>query len=111
MEQKVDGVVLSNSWMLCLDAMKSPLTKYKYQGNLTRFLDWAGIQGISQEDRAEKFAGCGKKIRNGHFRKFSCRGTGESAILELTKVMEKVSRLGSDSINHLRVKIIVPFKK
>lgn len=39
------------------------------------------------------------------------RDTGESAISERTKVMEKVSRLDSDSINHLRVKIIVPFKK
>ena len=41
--------------------MKSPLTKYKYQGNLARFLDFAGIQGITLEDRAEKFAECGKK--------------------------------------------------
>src|SRR5690242_12157989 len=41
--------------------MKSPLTRYKYQGNLDRFLDFAGIQGISLEERAEKFATCGKK--------------------------------------------------
>ena len=40
--------------------MKSPLTRYKYQGNLARFLDFAGIQGITLEDRAEKFADCGK---------------------------------------------------
>jgi integrase len=41
--------------------MKSPLTRYKYQGNLARFLDFAGIQGITLEDRAKKFASCGKK--------------------------------------------------
>src|SRR6478609_7748649 len=41
--------------------MKSPLTRYKYQGNLARFLDFAGIQGVTLENRAERFAECGKK--------------------------------------------------
>jgi integrase len=61
LEQKIDEVFFSNSWILYLDAMKSPLTRYKYQGNLARFLDFAGIQGITLEDRAEKFAEHGKK--------------------------------------------------
>ena len=59
--QKVDEVSLSNSWLLYLDAMKSPLTRYKYQGNLGRFLDFAGIGGISVEEKAETFADRGKK--------------------------------------------------
>jgi intergrase/recombinase len=61
LEQKVNEVFLSNSWLLYLDAMKSPLTRYKYQGNLARFLDFAGIQGVTLENRAERFAECGKK--------------------------------------------------
>ncbi|MGN6633402.1 MAG: hypothetical protein ACTHKP_14385 [Nitrososphaeraceae archaeon] len=56
MEQKANEVFLSNSWLLYLDAMKSPLTRYKYQGNLARFLDFAGIQGVSLETRAERYA-------------------------------------------------------
>ena len=71
MEQKIDEVFYSNSWILYLDAMKSPLTRYKYQGNLARFLDFAEICGITLEERAEKFADCGKKIQSGHFRIFS----------------------------------------
>lgn len=61
MEQIADEVILSNSWILFLDAMKSPLTRNKYQGNLTRLLDFAGIKGISLEERAENFTDCGKK--------------------------------------------------
>jgi hypothetical protein len=61
LEQKANEVFLSNSWLLYLDAMKSPLTRYKYQGNLARFLDFAGIQGVTLENRAERFAECGKK--------------------------------------------------
>ena len=61
MEQKANEAFLSNSWLLYLDAMKSPLTRYKYQGNLARFLDFAGIQGVTLENRAERFAECGKK--------------------------------------------------
>jgi len=61
LEQKTGEVFLSNSWILYLDAMKSPLTRYKYQGNLAMFLGFAGLQGITLEERAQKFAHCGKK--------------------------------------------------
>ena len=47
--------------MLFLDAMKSPLTRYKYQGNLVRFLDFAGIHGASLEERATHFVDYGKE--------------------------------------------------
>ena len=53
--------VLLSGFLSIIGAMKSPLTKYKYQGNLARVLDFAGIQGTTLEDRAEKFADCGKK--------------------------------------------------
>jgi len=40
-KQKIEEVSFSNSWLLYLDAMKPPLTEYKYLGNLGRFFDSA----------------------------------------------------------------------
>ena len=60
-KQKTEKVILSNSWLLYLDAMKSPLTKYKYLGNLSRFLDFTKVEGVSLEERAKVFAMKGKK--------------------------------------------------
>jgi integrase len=61
LEQKVDAILFSNSWILYLDSMKSPLTRYKYLGNLERFLDFAGILGTTLEERAANFIDCGKE--------------------------------------------------
>jgi hypothetical protein len=60
-KQKIEEMVLSDSWLLYLDAMKSPLTKYKYFGNLSGFLEFAKIAGVSLEERANAFSKRGKK--------------------------------------------------
>jgi hypothetical protein len=60
-KQKIEEIMLSDSWLLYLDAMKSPLTKYKYLGNLRRFLDFAKIEGVSLEEQANTFSKRGKK--------------------------------------------------
>jgi hypothetical protein len=60
-KRKTEEVVLSNSWLLYLDAMKSPLTRHKYLGNFCRFLDFTKVEGVSLEERAKLFAKKGKK--------------------------------------------------
>jgi hypothetical protein len=56
MKQILDGVLPSSSWTLYLDAMKPPLTQYKYQGNRARFLDFTRMEVASLEERAQAFA-------------------------------------------------------
>jgi hypothetical protein len=94
LEQKVDEAFLSKSWLLYLDEMKSPLTRYKYQGNLARFLDFAGLEGSSLEQRAQAFSENGKKDTEWAFQNiikfivsstdFSAYGTSAIAIVNMT---------------------------
>jgi integrase len=46
----------SDVWRLFLYAMKSPLTKQKYQRRLSKFFDFAGVQGLTLQDKALSFA-------------------------------------------------------
>ena len=46
----------SDVWRLFLYAIKSPLTREKYQRRLLRFFDYAGIQGDSLQAKAASFS-------------------------------------------------------
>jgi hypothetical protein len=42
-------------WSLYLYAMKSPITREKYTGRLSRFFEWAGLEGGNAEEKARRF--------------------------------------------------------
>lgn len=42
-------------WSLYLYAMKSPMTRVKYTGRLSRFYEWTGLEGVSAEEKARHF--------------------------------------------------------
>jgi hypothetical protein len=63
-EQKVAGECLnlesnteSDVWRLYLYAMKSPVTRDKYQRRLSRFFEYAGVHGESLHAKALSFTG------------------------------------------------------
>jgi hypothetical protein len=42
-------------WSLYLYAMKSQITREKYTGRLSRFFEWAGLEGVNAEEKARQF--------------------------------------------------------
>jgi hypothetical protein len=54
-------------WSLYLYAMKSPVTRVKYQKRLSRFLEYIGITGTTTEEQARAFAQHGTKDTNWAF--------------------------------------------
>jgi hypothetical protein len=53
-------------WSLYIYAMKSPMTRNRYQTRLAKFFDFIGIAGTRLEDRARAFAERGKNDRYVH---------------------------------------------
>lgn len=49
-------------WTLYLYAMKSPVTREKYTGRLSKFLEYTGVEGNTLEERAREFVK--KSMRN-----------------------------------------------
>lgn len=63
-KQKVRGSFLeldSDVWRLFLYAMKSPVTRDKYQRRLSKFFDFAETQGVSLQDKALSFVYAARK--------------------------------------------------
>ncbi len=44
-----------DSWSLYLYAMKSPVTREKYQKRLEKFFDFLGMEGTTVEDKSKSF--------------------------------------------------------
>jgi hypothetical protein len=44
-----------DTWSLYLYALKSPMTRQKYQKRLEKFFDFLGIEGSTVEDKSKKF--------------------------------------------------------
>lgn len=53
--QSLCSDVDSDVWRLFLYAMKSPVTRDKYQRRLSKFFEFAGVQGLSLESKALSF--------------------------------------------------------
>jgi hypothetical protein len=54
-------------WTLYLYAMKSPITRDKYQKRLDRFLDSHGLKGTTIEDKSKVFVEIVRKHSNWTF--------------------------------------------
>jgi integrase len=52
-------------WSLYLYAMKSPVTREKYQKRLEKFFDFLGLKGETIEDKSKIFVNKGKEEGNG----------------------------------------------
>ena len=57
----------SSPWTLYLYAMKSPVTRDKYQKRLGKFFDFLGIEGGSIEDKSRVFVEIARKDSNWNF--------------------------------------------
>lgn len=49
-----------DTWSLYLYALKSPVTRQKYQKRLEKFFDFIGMEGLTVEDKSKSFI---KRIR------------------------------------------------
>ena len=49
-----------DTWSLYLYALKSPMTRQKYQKRLEKFFDFIGMEGLTVEDKSKSFI---KRIR------------------------------------------------
>ena len=54
-----------NAWTLYLYAMKSPVTRDKYQKRLVKFFDFLGLEGATVEEKSIVFVEMAKKIATG----------------------------------------------
>ena len=54
-----------DTWSLYLYAMKSPVTRDKYQKRLEKFFDSLGLEGITIEEKSRVFVNIAKKEGNG----------------------------------------------
>ena len=54
-----------DTWSLYLYAMKSPVTREKYQKRLERFFDSLGLEGKTIEEKSRVFVNIAKKEGNG----------------------------------------------
>ena len=54
-----------NTWSLYLYAMKSPVTREKYQKRLEKFFDSIGLGGKTVEEKSRVFVNIAKKEGNG----------------------------------------------
>ena len=54
-----------DTWSLYLYAMKSPVTREKYQKRLEKFFDSIGLQGKTVEQKSSVFVNMAKKEGNG----------------------------------------------
>ena len=54
-------------WSLYLYAMKSPVTREKYTGRLSKFLDYVGLEGRIVEEQAKEFVRKSKSKKNWAF--------------------------------------------
>jgi hypothetical protein len=57
----------SDHWTLYLYAMKSPLTRDKYQKRLGKFLDFLGLEGATIQEKSITFVKMAKKDSNWTF--------------------------------------------
>ena len=51
-------------WSLYLYALKSPVTREKYQKGLERFFDFLGLEGSTVEEKSKAFMGLREKEGN-----------------------------------------------
>ena len=66
--QKQDSIITQiDPWSLYLYAMKSPVTRLKYQKRLAKFLEHSGLDGSTTEEKARIFAENGNKDVNWAF--------------------------------------------
>ena len=49
-----------DTWSLYLYAMKSPVTRQKYQKRLEKFFDFLGLEGQTVEDKSKSFVNLAK---------------------------------------------------
>ena len=54
-----------DTWSLYLYAMKSPVTREKYQKRLEKFFDFIGLEGQTIEEKSRVFVNSAKKEGNG----------------------------------------------
>ena len=53
-----------DAWTLFLNAMRSPMTRNRYQTRVSKFFDYAGIPGKTLQQKARNFANEGKNNNN-----------------------------------------------
>jgi integrase len=51
----------SDTWSLYLYAMKSPVTRQKYQKRLEKFFDFIGLEGATVEEKSKVFVNIGRR--------------------------------------------------
>ena len=51
-------------WKLYLYALKSPLTREKYEGRIDKFFDFLGVEGKNVEEKSLKFVNKSKEEGN-----------------------------------------------
>jgi integrase len=66
-KQEQNSITQLDTWSLYLYAMKSPVTRLKYQKRLAKFLECVGLTGITTEEKARAFAENGSKDVNWAF--------------------------------------------
>ena len=54
--------ISSDAWSLFLSEIKSPLTREKYIGRLSKFFYYLDLQGATMEEKARVFAEKGKGL-------------------------------------------------
>jgi hypothetical protein len=52
---QINNNIDQDTWSLYLYALKSPVTRQKYQKRLEKFFDFLGIEGATVEDKSKSF--------------------------------------------------------